>query len=174
MSIMDGPKDRLQALNAAVDDIIPPVIEENITALVERSYANSRAHGFHDHGDVVQEAYLDAQTALSRDPNDPGNVRDYQFARTAYIEHLGNRLMLIAGEVSEAHEDLRDGREPDEVYFEDKPDGSMKPCGYPIELADAVIRIFDEAGRRGIDLASAIAIKMRYNEGRPMLHGKIM
>lgn len=160
-------------LAAATDEALGP-IETDINVLIERSYANSRAHGFHDHGDDLQEMLLDAKTALSKDPNDPGNIRDYRFLRTVYTEHLGNRLMLIAGEVSEAHEDLRDGREPDEVYFEDKTDGSMKPCGYPIELADAVIRIFDEAGRRGIDLASAIAIKMRYNEGRPMLRGKIM
>lgn len=40
------------------------------------------------------------------------------------------------------------------------------------ELADAVIRIFDLAGYKGIDLGRHIRLKLLYNETRPYKHGK--
>lgn len=47
----------------------------------------------------------------------------------------------------------------------------LKPEGVPTELADVVIRVFDLAGWLGIDLASAIREKMRFNKTRPYRHG---
>lgn len=46
-----------------------------------------------------------------------------------------------------------------------------KPEGFPIELADIVIRCFDLSAAMGIDLARAIEIKHRYNETRGYRHG---
>lgn len=47
-----------------------------------------------------------------------------------------------------------------------------KPEGFPIEIADAVIRIAEYCvGRLGIDLDGAIDIKRRYNDTRPRPHG---
>ena len=40
------------------------------------------------------------------------------------------------------------------------------------EMADTVIRMMDLAERMGVDLANAIAFKMKYNESRPYKHGK--
>lgn len=40
------------------------------------------------------------------------------------------------------------------------------------ELADTIIRILDYAGRRRMKLGEAIVLKMRYNAGRPFMHGK--
>ena len=43
---------------------------------------------------------------------------------------------------------------------------------FEAELADIVIRVFDLAGSKGIDLESHILAKMRYNSLRPHKHGK--
>jgi NTP pyrophosphatase (non-canonical NTP hydrolase) len=80
---------------------------------------------------------------------------------------IDRRLMLIIGEVSEAHEELRTGHDVDEIYYKDG-----KPEGVPIELADTVIRIFDFCEHYGIDLEECIQIKMGYNKTREHMHGK--
>ena len=96
------------------------------------------------------------------------------------LEHgfWGNRdnpdrlLMLIVGEVAEAHEELRSGKRATEVYYEETSIGK-KPCGVPSELADIIIRVFDHAAQMGItNLADVIIEKMKYNESRPFKHGK--
>jgi hypothetical protein len=46
-----------------------------------------------------------------------------------------------------------------------------KPDGFPIELADIIIRVGDLAERLGIDLDHAIAVKAEYNQRRPHMHG---
>lgn len=80
----------------------------------------------------------------------------------------GELIALVHSELSEALEEARYKYSVNEVYYED--DG--KPCGIPIELADACIRIFDICGAHGIDLEKAIEEKMKYNENRPYKHGK--
>lgn len=99
---------------------------------------------------------------------------------------FGTAIALIHSELSEALEEMRAGnrvRPGDPVpmiyysgggYVATGPTNCcMKPEGVAIELADAVIRIADLCGHMGIDLESAIALKMEYNEGRPFRHGKL-
>ena len=81
---------------------------------------------------------------------------------------LGDLLTLITSELSEAYEEYRNGKDLNEIYYND---GSKKPEGFPIEIADTVIRIFDLCGRYGIDLDNAINIKSEYNKTRPYRHG---
>ena len=76
----------------------------------------------------------------------------------------GRILCLIHSEISEALEALRKGNPKDEhcpAY-----------SSLEVELADAVIRIMDYAGMRGLDVAGAIRAKMDYNKTRPYKHGK--
>lgn len=39
------------------------------------------------------------------------------------------------------------------------------------EVADEIIRALDKAEAHGVDVAKAVAVKIAYNAGRPMLHG---
>lgn len=67
------------------------------------------------------------------------------------------RLCLIHSEISEALEGHRKNQVDDKL-----PHRKM----LEVELADAVIRIFDLAGERGFDLGGAIAEKMKFNASR--------
>lgn len=80
--------------------------------------------------------------------------------------NFGELMMLAVTELAEAFEDWRNGRSVTEVYFE-----GQKPCGIPIEFADVFIRLMDNCEKFGIDLASAIHLKMLYNATRPYRHG---
>lgn len=67
------------------------------------------------------------------------------------------KLCLVHSEVSEACEGARKGVNDDHL-----PDRKM----FEVELADAVIRIFDLAGATGINLGDALAEKLAYNLNR--------
>ena len=95
-------------------------------------------------------------------------------------------LMLTVSELGEACEALRRGRRQSykkvlvHRQIGDKMDDKWKDIMKVIwlkdtfedELADAVIRICDLAESEGIDLEWQIKEKMKYNETRPMKHGK--
>jgi NTP pyrophosphatase (non-canonical NTP hydrolase) len=82
--------------------------------------------------------------------------------------NIDQKLMLIVGEVTEAHEEIRSGHAPTDVYFSD----TGKPEGVPTELADIIIRVLDLAAYLGIDIGSVLKVKHSYNVGRPMKHGR--
>lgn len=147
--------------------------------------------------------------------------------------NVGEQLMMIVGEASEAMEDYRSHEIPDGlrdlgfalkdlVFWSDSGDGPYgiqrsfaeieedvadfekrwkhdmdtipttltkeqlvvrksellsevralhKPCGFPSELADVVIRVATLAARMDIDLNTAITEKLLYNRTRSYLHG---
>ena len=83
-------------------------------------------------------------------------------------EHnIPEKLSLIHSEISEALEEYRNDKVKDGIYM----DHSMKPEGFGVELADAVIRILDLAEYLQIDIQECIEIKMDYNISRPLRHG---
>jgi hypothetical protein len=81
-------------------------------------------------------------------------------------ERIAARLERIHSEVSEAGECVA----LDQMAVWYQPYG--KPEGFPIELADAVIRILDLAESLGIDIEAAMVLKHEYNKSRPERHGK--
>ena len=84
---------------------------------------------------------------------------------------LGNKMMLMVGELSEAHETIRKN-DLDHPCEKDVDITALEE-----EFADVIIRIMDTAGeltRAGvpINLGRAIIRKHKYNVKRPYKHGK--
>lgn len=71
--------------------------------------------------------------------------------------NVGELLCLVHSEISEAMEGYRKSLPDDKL-----PEYPM----FEVELADALIRIFDLAGARAPCLADALIAKMKYNESR--------
>lgn len=82
--------------------------------------------------------------------------------------NFGELIALVHSELSEALEEYRAGRYYSAVYANE---GSEKPEGIPIELADALIRILDLCGYYQIDVEDAVERKHAYNRSRPRRHG---
>lgn len=106
--------------------------------------------------------------------------------------NVPTKLALVHSEISEALEDFRVGKldlyyqyrgedgklkratpqEMEEFAGQEEFDPSeYKPCGFGIELADAMIRIFDLAEWTDNNLDTLISIKAQYNQTRPLRHG---
>ena len=71
--------------------------------------------------------------------------------------NVGELLCLVHSEISEAMEGYRKGLKDDKLPHRDM---------FEVELADALIRIFDIAGKFNLDLDEAIAEKREYNKSR--------
>lgn len=92
---------------------------------------------------AAQSGWWNTKDGTRIDPNDP-NV-------------FGTKIALIHSEVSEALEGGRKGVADD--HLPHRP-------SVEVELADALIRIFDTAGAMGLDLAGAVVEKLAYNQSR--------
>lgn len=71
--------------------------------------------------------------------------------------NVPEKLMMIVSETSEAMEGHRTGRMDDKLTHRRMVE---------VELADAVIRIFDLCGAKGYDIAGALVEKLEYNAHR--------
>lgn len=99
--------------------------------------------------------------------------------------NTGEDLMLMATELAEALEELRNHRGVEEIYFADgfriDPDfdyvegvkGHGKPEGFPVELVDVLIRLLDLWAHKlpRLDLEQVLDLKHRYNITREYRHG---
>lgn len=107
----------------------------------------------------------------------------------AAAKAIPEKIALIHSELSEALEEYRAGRVAHGIYYRDEngldhdatcawthcPVGGalekLKPEGFGVEMADAVIRIMDLCAVLEIDLQDCIEKKMAYNQTRPYRHG---
>ena len=90
--------------------------------------------------------------------------------------NVGEFIALVHTELSEAFDGWRKGDGLKTIRTSQEIVGNglvkaIKPDGFPVELADAVIRICQWCQRYGIPLREAIEMKMAYNETRPYKHG---
>lgn len=98
-------------------------------------------------------------------------------------ENIGQSLMLVVSEISEALEadriDKHTNRdtvlklhyETDLGQFITVFKSDVKDS-FEDEISDAMIRLFDLCGGLGIDIERHIELKLRYNETRALMHGK--
>ena len=108
--------------------------------------------------DAVQNAFdnLNIENAAN-------NLADYchglakECGWWATDRNVGEMIALCHSELSEALEAHRKDKMDDHL-----PDRK----GIEVELADAVIRIFDLAGGLGLDIGAAMAAKLAYNANR--------
>lgn len=85
------------------------------------------------------------------------DLRSKGYPKILPTKNVGELLCLVHSEVSEAMEGHR------KMLMDDKlPHRTM----LEVELADAVIRIFDIAGGLGLDVAGAMAEKLAFNANR--------
>jgi hypothetical protein len=123
-------------------------------------FENARAHGFHDDSPAALHETFVTKEAFE----------------TYERFYNGNRLMLIVGELSEAHEEIRNGYFVNEVYYghSGRNGTHKKPEGVPIEMTDALIRILETMRAWGIDIDASVKLKAEYNATRAHKHGKTM
>lgn len=84
-------------------------------------------------------------------------------------QNIPEKLMLIVSEISEALEDYR--TTPRGWLSLYRLGEAGKPEGFPVELADALIRLLDLCGFLGIDIEEMVAMKHAFNRTRPYRHG---
>ena len=100
--------------------------------------------------------------------------------RRGFTENeIGTDLMLIVSELGEALEADRKSKYADAQSYRLAGDTFIKEnfeCfikdTLEDEIADAIIRLLDFVGRRGIDIDFHITEKLKYNETRAFKHGK--
>jgi hypothetical protein len=71
--------------------------------------------------------------------------------------NTGELMMLMVTELAEAFEGFRKNQMDDHL-----PHRKMEE----VELADAIIRILDHAGKKGFDIGAAMVEKLAYNRNR--------
>lgn len=126
---------------AVLQDLPPGVTPAGYAAIVDHAVVTALARlTYACHGASFSAGwYHDPKTGELREVN------------------IGEKLMLVVSEIGEAMEADRKSLMDD--HLKHRP-------GVEVELADAVIRIFDLAGTLGLDLGGAIRDKMAYNAQR--------
>ena len=153
----------------------------DLNALRDRIGDAAATNGWHDRWNAMSASYLGSRYEVEE-----------------LIDHTVAKTALIACEVSEAIEEIRDGHGLTETYYtvdgnlvthvdEETPvkffhyldadgdetctNGLPKPEGFPSELADVIIRTFDLCAMLNIDIQKAVDEKLAYNATRGHMHG---
>lgn len=123
--------------------------ESGMLGLINQANHNSQQKGFWDDFDQIIKK-------MQHPSVNPGMFTDWD-VEAVKKAFKTQKIMLMVSELSEAMEALR-AEDPDDPIGE--------------ELADALIRIFDFAGKFGINLPKEVLDKMKRNRQRPHKHNK--
>lgn len=114
----------------------------------------------------LEQMFSKLQEDIYRDNHEKGFWPKWVFSNPEATDYVyGAKIGLIHTEVSEMMEALR-SIEP--IYSEKIPGFTL----LEEEAADAIIRILDLTGSRGLKIGAAIVAKLEYNLKRPPKHGK--
>lgn len=155
-----------------------------VAALQRESYDTACAKGWHDEDDqppseairkIAAEGIYMAHRSLLIEAYRKGLPGDDALAGIdpqADLAVLGDKqvrviawLALVITEVAEAMSDVAGSR------WQTTKNEKGKPEGLGSELADIIIRVCDDAGALGIDLAAELRAKLDYNRTRSHKHG---
>ncbi len=138
----------------------------------------------------------EVRDAVHKTSTDKGFWKDYDDAKdilplgdlrsAVQRAFISQKIMLTVSELSEAMEAQRTNHRADKLKFEyqmveieEGDEFAAKTVfentiknSIEDELADALIRICDLAGKMGVDLDWHVQRKMEYNGARPYMHGK--
>ena len=113
------------------------------------------------------EGYL--QTASPKDVPGEGLIEEtIRALGTAGERNIGEAVLLVVTVLDDAYtkyKDIEGNIEAVDIAHD------SKPRGVPVELADAIIRLFDFCVGFGIDIEWALELKAEYNKIRPYRHG---
>ncbi len=128
--------------------------------LAQRSWQIAEDHGWHEQQKIDGVRAKDQQ-----DDRYTMELSDATYDRT-----VGEHLILWVSEIAEALEELRNGQPLDRVYINAD---RVKPEGFPVEIADIFIRIFDSIVTWDIEskVWEGLEKKLNYNETREIRHG---
>lgn len=113
-------------------------VRNGINAAIAKYHNESRARGWWD-VDYISDLLA------------AGNMTEYNIAKQ-YL--YATKIALIHSEISEAMEGMRKSKMDEHIPTRKSIE---------VELADALIRIFDLAGAMGLNLGEAVIEKGRYN-----------
>jgi hypothetical protein len=111
-------------------------------------------------------------SSINREKGFHDRFKGVERSSQAGVDAVTTSLMLAVGELIEAQNELRDGHRIDQVYYKPMSNGTIKPEGFGIELADAVIRILDLTALLGINIGDLVRMKAEFNLSRPRMHDK--
>lgn len=144
--------------------------EKAIRQVMREVHSNARSHGWWGPYEVTEEGHqvgpLSADEVLSKIMLVVSELSEaVEFVRRPDFDPKGlyYQVLLAPNGMLSREDFLRDqGREPG---LKDKIEG------FGVEMADAVIRIFDLAEAMNVDLSELIELKHQYNKTREMKHG---
>lgn len=162
-------------------DALDP-LESAVETVADRCFTEAENLGWHKSWDAVLKRAM-------RGEAEEGDVLNW----------VNSKMLLIVGEICEAQEELRNGRDLKAVYYRDvngrlgevnkeydeqvwevvegcpEPLPTLKPEGWLVEMADALIRLNDlvgtVAGQEGVFFGPIVAEKLQYNATRGIMHG---
>ena len=138
----------------------------NLSELAEKAHTTAKNKGFYDDTNEVLKELSAAARA------------------TALQAFIAQRLMLCTSELAEGLEAQRGGKMNGVGPLSDSEIDQLDDAEYSAyykehikdrfnaEVAGTLIRIGDLAGWLNIDIDRAVALEMRFNELRPVKHGK--